>query len=388
MIAFAAGRLQPPVDERGRLPSAGRPTGDTLTLSPEDGGEGTGGGGGRNLSLHTLSLHTRTLAFAHRCLQPPVTLAPVRRGEGRGEGLAALVLAALAALAALSGCQGLARRLPAADGPLAATATTATKAPTATRADAPASAADAPAPTIDDDVGADDATAAGFLGVVLAGQTVELGPRADARVEQVFVKPGDPVRRGTRIAQMDVRALRADLALARATLANARRRLARRVPLANGVISPEELGDARAQVIERQTRVRQIREAIADASIPAPFDGQVAQRYVDPGGMAGPNRPVVRLLSGDDVRVRFAIPEQRLGEVAVGSGVRVQVRGLDVPLAGVVESVAPEVDAAARMIFAAARLEVPVRLAARVSSGMIARVAPAAPVAALGGSPP
>ena len=300
-----------------------------------------------------------------------------RSDLARASAIGALALP-LALLVALAGCQPLARRpIPAVEGPAAA-ATTRAAAPVASPADAPD-----PAGEI---VGG--AAEVDFLGVVLAGQTVELAPRADARVERVFVKPGERVRRGAPIAQMDVRTLRADLALARATLANARRRLARRVPLADGVISPEELGDARAQVIERKTRVRQIREALADASIPAPFDGQVAQRYVDPGGMAGPNRPVVRLLSGDDVRVRFAIPERRLGEVSVGAGVRVQVTGLEVPLAGVVESVAPEVDAAARMIFAAARLEVPVRLEARVSSGMIARVAPTAPLAAAGGSPP
>src|SRR4029077_19915513 len=33
-----------------------------------------------------VSLDDRMIAFASGCLQPPVTLAPVRRGEGRGEG--------------------------------------------------------------------------------------------------------------------------------------------------------------------------------------------------------------------------------------------------------------------------------------------------------------
>jgi RND family efflux transporter MFP subunit len=215
-----------------------------------------------------------------------------------------------------------------------------------------------------------------FLGVLLAGETVEVAPKIEGRLEQVLVRPGDHVAKGAPVARLEVRTLRADLRLALASLADAKQRLKRRIPLAHGVISAEELADARAQVVARRNHVEHLKAGIADAFLPAPFEAVVAARYVNPGTFVGPSRPVVRLLSGDSIRVRFAIPETDAGKVAIRSRVRITVQPRGERFTGVVESVAPEVDAAARMIFAVATVDVPSEARAALSSGMAARVSP------------
>jgi len=215
-----------------------------------------------------------------------------------------------------------------------------------------------------------------FLGVLLSGQTVELAPRLEGRLEHVLVRPGDHVTKGAPIARLDVRSVRADLNLAVSNLADAEQRLSRRIPLAAGVISAEELADARAQVTDRRNRVEQLKASIADALMPAPFDAVVAARYVDPGAFVGPHRPVVRLLSGGGIRVRFAIPETEAARVAIRAPVQITVKSGGERFTGVVESLAPEVDAAARMIFAVATVDVPSEAKGRLFSGMVARVSP------------
>src|SRR5207302_2807991 len=82
----------------------------------------------------------------------------------------------------------------------------------------------------------------GFLGVVLLGESVELEPKVEGRVQAVFVKPGDQVARGARIAALDVKQLEEELTIAKAGYHEARRRLARRLPLARGLaaVTPEE----------------------------------------------------------------------------------------------------------------------------------------------------
>jgi hypothetical protein len=75
-------------------------------------------------------------------------------------------------------------------------------------------------------------------------------------------------------------------------------------------------------------------------------------------------------------RVRFCIPEAQAGKVAVGHDVTVAVDGVTVPLTAVVENVAPEIDSAARMVFAVGRLTVPAALSNDVRSGQVARVTP------------
>jgi multidrug resistance efflux pump len=114
---------------------------------------------------------------------------------------------------------------------------------------------------------------------------------------------------------------------------------------------------------------------VGDAQLRAPYEGTIAARYLDPGAMAGPSRPVARLLGSSDARVRFAVPEEQSGTVAPGMHARLTAKALDAPLATVVESVAPEVDSAAHMIFAVARINTPSELAQRLSTGMVVHVA-------------
>jgi multidrug efflux pump subunit AcrA (membrane-fusion protein) len=83
---------------------------------------------------------------------------------------------------------------------------------------------------------------------------------------------------------------------------------------------------------------------------------------------------VVRLISSSDLWVRFAAPEETAARLSVGLPVRVRVGGAEQVLSGVIEKVAPEVDAASRMIFAEARLQVPGGSKAHLLSGGVARV--------------
>jgi RND family efflux transporter MFP subunit len=213
-----------------------------------------------------------------------------------------------------------------------------------------------------------------FLGVVLSGETVDVAPKIDGRLQAVRVKPGDHVQKGGVVAELDTRAARQALALAQASLVDARERLKRRSGLAEGVLSIEEISNARVMVLDKKSRVDELQALVTDAKLRAPFDGVVAQRYVDAGAMAGPTRPVVRLLGSRDARVRFAVTEESAGRITAGMRAWLTVRAFDRPLPLRVESVAPEVDTAARVIFAVARVEAPAPILRKLSDGMVGRV--------------
>lgn len=219
------------------------------------------------------------------------------------------------------------------------------------------------------------AAARDFIGVVLTGQDVDVAPKVEGRLLAVRIKPGDHVRKGQVVAEMDVRAARQSLRLAEASVDDAEQRLARRTAMVAGVLSQEEIANARAVVLERRARVAELRAAVEDATIRAPFDGSVGTRFLEPGAIAGPAHPIVRLLGASgDVRVRFAIPEELAGTVTVGARAHLSAKSLPRPLLVVVENVAPEVDSAARMILAVARLEPGEHVASPLPAGMVARV--------------
>jgi RND family efflux transporter MFP subunit len=215
----------------------------------------------------------------------------------------------------------------------------------------PASTAAAPAPA---------APASGFIGVVVAGEWVDVQARVEGRLQSVFVKPGDRVRRGTPLAQLDTSASRHDLTAGRAALREASRRFLRRKRLARSTpdaVTVEELDASRREVAQARARVAQLRDAAAEAIIRAPVDGTVVQRLLPVGALAAPGRAVARVAASGQLRVRFAIPQERAGSVAAGDRVSVSIQGERQARPGRIVDLSPEIDATTHLVFAAAALE-------------------------------
>ncbi|MDB4968789.1 MAG: hypothetical protein JWN44_4478 [Myxococcales bacterium] len=246
---------------------------------------------------------------------------------------------------------------------------------------------------------------AGFLGVVVAPQTVDVSAQVAGRLLAVTVRVGDHVQRDAVLARLDgrsavqeVKMARAELATAlaardqaRLDIAQARERAARRSAVVElpsetvGTASAEEvssaqyqvrlgqakLDSAEAAVAQRRARLQQMAILAKEGALRAPFEGVVVARYVDAGSSIRQSMPVVRLLETGELRVRFAMPEDA-DELAVGTAVRVSVGAEAVD--GVVEKVTPEIDAASRMIFAEASLAPRHASLHPLRSGQVARV--------------
>ncbi len=248
-----------------------------------------------------------------------------------------------------------------------------------------------------------------FLGVVIPNDSVEVSSRFESRLVELDVEVGESVKKGQVLARLDTRSLQQQLAAAQATLqgsraeeqaaslalAEAREKKGRYFTprsLELGVYSQEELAKvryeestasarlqaARAQSLERRAQVTELKENLEDATLVAPFDGVVASRLISPGSRIAPGQPVLRLLGTSGWKVRFAIPEDEARELQPGSPVEVHALQRDLSLAGLVESIAPEVDAAARLVFATATFNQPPP--PEVSSGMVVHVRSGPPV--------
>jgi membrane fusion protein (multidrug efflux system)/multidrug efflux system membrane fusion protein len=256
-----------------------------------------------------------------------------------------------------------------------------------------------------------------FLGVVLAREAVELSAPFDGRLARIHVQPGDRVKASTALASMEQEPLRSEELMAQAQLEQAEaelsraeleareatERLQRYLKSPPGALSTDELSVAqyqekialtqvaslRARTRERRAALGQIRQRLSEAEILAPFDCTVAVRYLDPGVRVQAGMPVLRLLQASEFRVRFALSEGRSGQVAPGLPVTIFLPALDKAFPGQISSIAPEVDAASRMVFALATLHAPIDtvragMAARVSLG--SQISSASP-ASVGGQP-
>ncbi len=223
-----------------------------------------------------------------------------------------------------------------------------------------------------------------FLGVLVARSSVDIAPRFDGRVDAIHVRLGDVVHVGDLIANLDVPSLRYELRAAQATmelvkideervaveLAQAEEQFARRKILTESALATGEelamaryqekfararVNAARALLAEKSTRVAELRRKTADAEIRAPFEGVVALRYLDPGANATPSTPIVRIISAKDHIARFAVPEEHARTIRLGAVVK--VRTPDAAIRGTIEKIAPEIDAASRMVIVEAKLD-------------------------------
>ena len=194
----------------------------------------------------------------------------------------------------------------------------------------------------------------GMLGVLTPQQEVGLEPRIEGQLVAVHVRIGDVIEAGELIAELDDEPFRQDLAEANARLDAARAKLEaaearvsvaqealqrRRTLVEQQAVSREavseaeedvalaaaELNEARASVLQQAAIADQVRTRLRNTRVVAPFGGTVAERYRNPGMTASPGRPVVRIISNDMLRARFAAPVERASELSVGGALEVGI---------------------------------------------------------------
>jgi len=223
----------------------------------------------------------------------------------------------------------------------------------------------------------------GWVGVALASEEVVVGAELDGQLRSIDVEVGRRVEAGQRLATVDARELREQIDQARASLAalSAEHRrheveldsLREQVERRQGyeeLYSVEEVAElksrrraaaaaldaAAARVEQEQAYLEQLRGRIGRAELVAPIAGTVAERYLDPGALVRPGTPVIRLISSRSLIARFAVPPEEAAALSVGQPIEFRSREPAAVVAGVLTHVAPDVDAAAQMVFAEASL--------------------------------
>jgi RND family efflux transporter MFP subunit len=219
------------------------------------------------------------------------------------------------------------------------------------------------------------------LAVVVADEDTLIVAKHEARLLRLGVKPGDRVRAGQPVAEMDRRGLqagvRAQAAKHRAAQAQVQRartdlRAAKAVlRRANKLAEVTSAAERERARFERDTAASALREktsesqalaaelelmrlGLEDAELAAPHDGVVTSTYVRPGQWLNRGVSLLRVV-GRGRRVRFAIPAEPRATVAVGEHMEFVPRDGEPPLAITVAQIARDVDAASGMVFVEAR---------------------------------
>lgn len=259
-------------------------------------------------------------------------------------------------------------------------------------------------------------------GVLQARQTATLTSRILAPVRTVTVQPGDEIRAGQVLVTLDVRDLSANARLADsaaqaaehgaraatseseaadAALALSQASYDRIANLAERKsATPQELDEATAALRASRARVSASKARIAEAdaviarsraasdsaivsasygTIAAPFAGRVTEKLVDPGNMAAPGVPLLRVESTDGFRVHVRLDESRVASIVPGQEMDVTIgdtasAGNVVAMAGTVAEIARAIEADARAFLVKIDLPASPESKPALRSGMFARV--------------
>lgn len=250
----------------------------------------------------------------------------------------------------------------------------------------------------------------GYVGVVIAGESVDIAPKTAGELVAVHVRTGDRVEGGDRIATLDDRRAHEELKMTTASLRSAQARLqqtkidakeARRKLIelqalvraghdSRSSLLEAEYEEARANatVVEAQAEVATLRTTreqrereLVETTLVAPFSGTIAERYADAGTVVAAGSRVVRLISGDTPWVRFAVPPADVKRLQVGDVVVAELETLHTTMHATIRQVAPEVDGASHLVFVEAQLELPPDVQGGAQTGAAAWVRPLVEVA-------
>ncbi|MGO0788444.1 efflux RND transporter periplasmic adaptor subunit [Herbaspirillum seropedicae] len=170
------------------------------------------------------------------------------------------------------------------------------------------------------------------VGTVTANASVVVKTRIDGQLEKVGFLEGEDVKKGQLLAQIDARALQAQLAQAEAqrakdsaTLMNARLDLQRYTTLrSQDAATQQQLDTQKALVAQLEAAVKTDEAQVAYAkvqlsytTINAPISGRVGARLVDPGNIvhATDANGLVVINQIDPITLVFTLPEEAVAGI-------------------------------------------------------------------------
>lgn len=168
-------------------------------------------------------------------------------------------------------------------------------------------------------------TAAG-IGSLAAVQEVTITPEVGGRVTEILFKPGEAVKAGDPLVQLNDAPERADLANYEAQARWAAVSLERAKSLAQRQYGPQQnvdqwqsqLDQARAQMLKTQAIIDQKR-------VKAPFAGRLGVRQVDLGEIVTATSKIVNLVDLHQLYVNLTLPSTMRDQVKLGQEVDVTV---------------------------------------------------------------
>jgi len=159
-------------------------------------------------------------------------------------------------------------------------------------------------------------------GSIEANEQIEIHSEVSGVVESISFSEGSNVSKGQMLLKVNDVELRAQLVQAKTkeSLASENERRARLL-LQKEAISQEEYDIASADYKSMKAQTQLIQAQIGKTSIRAPFSGKIGLRNISPGSYITPTTLIANLVSTNQLKITFSIPEKYASQISKGAEV-------------------------------------------------------------------
>jgi len=208
---------------------------------------------------------------------------------------------------------------------------------------------------------AEDRVSLRAVGTGEALRSAALHPAVDGEVVEVLFDAEQEVEKGQPLLRLDDKHERLAVRLAAVAEKEARRQVARYEKLVpSGTVSTVAMQTAQAELESARLRLAQAQVALEERTLVAPFGGVIGLSEVDPGDRVTDETMIATLDDRSFIQIRFTVPEEYAGRLAVGGAVA--VRPWTEPervLPGAISAMDSRIDPATRSLRVKARIPNP-----------------------------
>jgi len=173
-----------------------------------------------------------------------------------------------------------------------------------------------------------------------ADKDVVILPKVGGTVERIFVKEGQKVSKGDILIKIDDGEIKAslnkaesDLKAIEANYENTKKMYDRRKDLAKeNLVSKEELSKLesslkayKAQIESIKANIELLRLRLSYTEVKAPFNGNIAEIFIDEGENVSPQHKLLRIVNTDKLYGVFKIPQRYINKISKDKYVTIKI---------------------------------------------------------------
>ncbi len=175
---------------------------------------------------------------------------------------------------------------------------------------------------------------------VASRKNVQISAEAMGRVERIYVREGDKIRKGQQLLNLDGAILQNSIAELQTSLDLAQTVFEKRARLWKQNIGSEiQYLEAKNNKESLERRLATSQSQLRQYRIVAPFSGVVDEVQAKQGEMAQPGIPLMRIVSVDEMHIEADVSESYLGNLQAGDSVELYFPSFEKEMLSIVASI-------------------------------------------------